>query len=50
MRIKIYDKTFKKSSRRKCSTVISMTIKFAVPVIYFVVVELLPLRGGGTRT
>ena len=44
MRIKVYDNTFKKALRGKCSKVI--LLKFAVPIMLFVVVELVPLRGG----
>ena len=44
--VKIYDNTFKKSLRRRVRKLSSLPLKFAVPVIYFVVVELVPLRGG----
>ena len=44
---KIYDNTFKKSLRRKCSKVIFITIKIcSASDIYFAVVELVPFRGG----
>ena len=42
---KNYDNTFKKFLGKMCSKVMFSTIKFAVPVIKFVVVELNP-RGG----
>ena len=36
----------KKVLEKKCSKVIFITFKISVPVIYFVIVELVALRGG----
>ena len=47
IRIKIYNNSFKKSLRRKCSKVNFIAIKICSANDSFVVVELIPLGGGG---
>ena len=44
--VKIYDNTFKKSLRRRVRKLSLLLLKFVVPIIYFVIVESVPVRGG----